>query len=105
MRLGAVAPTPATDTAIYAPAVGVTGAVNVFVANRGAPVARVRIIHRPGAGPTVDTDYLAFNEAIGGNEGRRSGVINIANPEELLVRTDITGVTFQVNGIERSLTT
>ncbi len=102
MRLGAVTPLAATDTAVYAPAVGVTGSVKVFVANRGPSVARVRVIHRPGAGPTVNADYLTFNEDIGGNEGRTSAVIDIKFPEELLVRTDISGVTFQVNGVESS---
>lgn len=102
MRLGAVVPSPATDTAIYAPAVGVSATVEVFVTNRVNSPARVRLIHRPGRGPTVDADYLAFNEKIGGNEGRRSGVLNMKNPEELLVRTDIAGVTFQVNGTERT---
>ena len=100
MRLGAVTPAPATDTLIYAPPPGVTGAVKLFVANRGPSVARVRVIHRPGAGPTVERDYLTFNEAIGGNEGRTSAVIDVMFPEELLVRTDISDVTFQVNGIE-----
>ncbi len=100
--LGQTAPPPATETFIYSPPGGETGTIKIFVANRVASPARVRVILRPGAGPTVVEDFLAFDESIPGNEGRKSVVFDVENPEEVLVQTDITGVSFQVNGIERA---
>ncbi len=102
MRLGAVSPAPATETLLYAPAVGVTGTIKVFIANRVSSPARVKVVHRPGAGATVDEDYLTFDEAVPGNEARRSAVFDIKNPAEIHVVTDIAGVTFQANGFERT---
>lgn len=102
MRLGAVDPAPATDTLLYAPASGKTGTIKVFVANRVSSPARIRLIHRPGPAATVNADYLAFDEPIPGNQGRRSAVFDVANPAEIHVRTDIAGLTFQANGIERT---
>lgn len=102
MRLGAVTPAPATETLLYAPAAGVTAVIKIFVANRVSSPAFIKVVHRPGAGATVDADYLTFDEAIPGNEARRSAVFDITNPAQLHVVTDITGVTFQANGIERT---
>ena len=102
MQLGQVAPIPATETLLYAPAANFIGTIKIIVANRVSSPARVRVIHRPASGPTVVEDFLTFDESIAGNEARHSVVFDVGNPEEILVQCDITGITFQANGIERS---
>lgn len=91
------------ETALYAPGANTQASVKVVVSNRNsALIAQVRIILRPGAGPTVAEDYLAFDEAIPALQSRVSAVFDIVNPEEVRVRSSIASVTAQANGIERS---
>ena len=100
--LGAFDLAAMTETALYAPAAGQRASVKVIFANRNSGLsARVRVILRPGAGPTVTADYLAFDEIVPTNESRVSAVFDMENPQELRVMSDVLGVTAQANGIER----
>lgn len=100
-QLGQVDLSAGVDTALYAPGASTKASVFVNLANRNVGAIAVRVILRPSTGPTVDADYLAFDEAIPGNESRSSRIFEIANPQELLVRSDLGNVTAQANGIER----
>ena len=100
-RLGAADLPAAVETALYAPANRAT--VRVVIANRNpAAVAKIRVILRAGTGPTVDADYLAWDEPIPAEQSRVSPVFDISNPPELRVRSDVANVTAQANGIERT---
>lgn len=102
-RLGAADLSAAVETALYAPAANKRATVRVVVANRNAAaVAKIRVILRSGTGPTVNADYLAFEEAIPAEQSRVSPVFDISNPQELHVRSDVANVTAQANGIERT---
>ena len=103
MILGQVDLVGSIETALYAPAASTKGTIKVIVANRNPAtvIAQIRVVHRPGVGPTAGEDYLAFDEAIPGNESRVSAVFDVTNPEEVLVRSSVSGVTAQANGIER----
>jgi hypothetical protein len=102
-RLGGVNLAATTETALYSPAVGLRASVKVTFVNRNAGIsAKVRVVLRPGAGPTNNTDYLAFDEVVPVNESRVSAVFDMENPQELLVQSDVTGVTAQANGLERA---
>lgn len=101
--LGQVDAAAGVETALYAPVATTTGTIKVLCTNRNLGTnARVRVVLRPGAGPTVNEDYLAFDEDIPARESRVSAVIDVPNPAEVLVESDVTGVTFQANGIERA---
>jgi len=103
-RLGAASLAPVTETALYAPAAGQRASVKVIFANRNLGTsARVRVVLRPGAGPTVDEDYLAFDEVVPVDESRVSAVFDMENPQELLVQSDVAGITAQANGLERAV--
>ena len=103
MILGAVDLAASVETALYAPAATTKGTIKVVVANRNvATAARVRVILRPAAGPTANEDYLAFDEAIPASESRVSAVFDVTNPEEVRVRSSVSDVTAQANGIERA---
>lgn len=103
-RLGAVDLAPTTETALYAPAAGERTAIKVVFVNRNPGTsARVRVVLRPGAGPTVVEDYLAFDEVVPVNESRVSAVFDVENPQEVLVESDVAGVTAQANGLERAI--
>jgi hypothetical protein len=102
-RLGAADLAAAVETALYSPAANERTAVKVVFTNRNPGTsARVRVVLRLGAGPTVDADYLAFDEVVPVNESRVSAVFDIENPQELLVESDVAGVTAQANGLERA---
>lgn len=102
-QLGRVDPAAATETALYAPPPTTVTSLFVIVTNRNLGTnAKVRVVHRPGAAATVPEDHLAFDEAIPANESRASRVFDVLNPQEVLVQSDVTGVTFQANGIERT---
>lgn len=102
-QLGQADLSPGVETALYAPAANTKASLFVNMANRNATTIAVRVILRPATGPTVDADYLAFDEAIPGNQSRSSRIFDVANPQELRVRSDFGGVTAQVNGIERAV--
>ena len=103
-RLGAVDLVAVTETALYAPAVGERTAIKVMFVNRNVGTsARVRVVLRPGAGPTVNADYLAFDEIVPVSESRVSAVFDVENPQEVLVESDVAGVTAQANGLERAI--
>jgi len=103
-RLGAVDLAALTETALYAPAVGERTAIKVVFANRNPALsAKVRVVLRPGAGPTVPADYLAFDEVIPVSESRVSAVFDVENPQEVLVESDVAGVSAQANGLERAI--
>jgi hypothetical protein len=103
-RLGAVDLAAAVETALYAPAGGERTAIKVVFANRNTSLsARVRVVLRPGAGPTVAADYLAFDEVIPVSESRVSAVFDVENPQEVLVESDVPGVSAQANGLERAI--
>ena len=103
-RLGAVDLAAAVETALYAPAGGERTAIKVMFVNRNVGTsARVRVVLRPGAGPTVPEDYLAFDEVIPVSESRVSAVFDVESPQEVLVESDVTGVTAQANGLERDI--
>ena len=102
--LGAVDLAAMAETALYAPAAGERTSVKVIFANRNPSLsARVRVILRPGAGPTAPEDFLAFDEIVPINESRVSAVFDMETPQELLVQSDVIGVTAQANGIERAI--
>lgn len=100
--LGSVDAPAGAETALYAPAINVLASVKVIVANRTQAPALVRVIHRAGVGPTVAKDFKTFDEVIPGNDSRVSPVFDMENPEELLVQSNVSGVTFQADGIERT---
>ena len=103
-RLGAADLAAGVETALYTPPGGERTAIKVMFANRNPGTsARVRVVLRPGAGPTVNADYLAFDEIIPVNESRVSAVFDIEEPQELLVESDVAGVTAQANGLERAI--
>ncbi len=93
-----------SETALYAPGASTQASMKVIVTNRNAStVAQVRVVLRPGAGPTVAEDYLAYDEAVPALQSRVSAVFDVVNPEEVRVRSSIANVTAQANGIERSV--
>ncbi len=101
--LGQVDLAAGVETALYAPAPSTVGTIKLICTNRNLGTnARVRVILRPGTGPTVAEDYLAFDEDIPARESRVSAVIDVPNPAEVRVESDVVGVTFQANGIERT---
>ena len=103
-RLGALDLAAVTETLLYAPAGGERTAIKVMFVNRNPGTsARVRVVLRPGAGPTVNADYLAFDEIVPVSESRVSAVFDVENPQEVLVESDVTGVTAQANGLERAI--
>jgi len=103
-RLGGVDLAAAVETALYAPPVGERTAIKVVFANRNVSLsARVRVVLRPGAGPTTPDDYLAFDEVIPVSESRVSAVFDVENPQEVLVESDVAGVSAQANGLERAI--
>ena len=102
-QLGQVDVAAGVETALYAPAVTQQGSIRIVCVHRNLGTnARVRVVHRPGAGPTVAADFLAFEEDIPARESRISPFFNVDNPEEVRVQSDVTGVTFQANGLERT---
>ena len=103
-RLGALDLAAAVETLLYAPAGGERTAIKVVFVNRNPGTsALVRVVLRPAGGPTVDSDYLAFDEVVPVNESRVSAVFDIENPQELVVESSVTGVTAQANGLERAI--
>lgn len=102
-QLGQVDVAAGVETALYAPAGSQKGSIRIVCVNRNTGTnARVRVVHRPGAGPTAAADFLAFDEDIPARESRVSPFFNVENPEEIRVQSDVTGVTFQANGLERT---
>ncbi len=103
-RLGAADLAAVTETALYAPPASERASVKVVFTNRNPGTsAKVRVVLRPGAGPTTAADYLAFDEVVPVGESRVSAVFDMENPQELLVESDVTGVTAQANGLERDV--
>lgn len=103
-RLGALDLGAAVETLLYAPGATERTAIKVIFVNRNPGTsALVRVALRPGSGPTVDADYLAFDEVVPVNESRVSAVFDIENPQELVVESSVTGVTAQANGLERAI--
>ena len=103
-RLGGADLLANTETALYAPGATTRASVKVTFVNRNAGVsAKVRVVLRPAAGPTNTTDYLAFDEVVPVNESRVSAVFDMETPQELLVQSDVAGVTAQANGLERTI--
>ncbi len=101
--LGQVDPAAGVETALYAPAASKQGTIKVICTNRNLGTnARVKVVLRPAAGPTVNADYVAFDEDIPARESRVSAVIDVLNPQEVRVEADVVGVTFQANGLERT---
>ena len=97
--LAAGVPTP-----LYAPGASLQADVQVIFTNRNPAVtARVRVIHRPGAGPTVNENFLVFDKGVPPNDERVTFTFDVQNPEEILVQSDITGVNATCNGIERPI--
>ncbi len=92
-------PAAGVETALYAPAANTRATLKVFVNNRNLGAASVTIIHRPGAGPTVAADRTA-DELIPAGANRRSEYIDVVNPEEVLVISDLASVVFQANTID-----
>lgn len=102
-QLGQVDVAAGVETALYAPAATQKGSIRIICVNRNLGTnAKVRVVHRPGAGPTTGADFLAFDENIPARESRVSPFFNVDNPQEILVQSDVTGVTFQANGLERT---
>lgn len=99
-RLGAADLAAGVETALYAPATGVLCTVKLIFCNRTETPIRVRVIRRAGAGPTVNADFLDFDETLTANESRHSEYIDMKNPEELLAQADKPGMTVQADGIE-----
>ena len=61
--LGQVDLLAATETALYAPASGKQADLQVIFTNRDpALTARVRVIHRAGAGPTVSENNIVWEK-------------------------------------------
>ncbi len=100
-RLAGVDIPAVTETALFAPAVRASVKV-IFVNRNSGTSARVRVILRAAGGPTTAEDHLAFDEVVPVSESRVSAVFDMENPQELLVRSDVAGVTAQANGIERT---
>lgn len=103
--LGQVNPgTPNTEVLLYAPGAGISATVFVIFANRNTAggVARVKLIHRPGAGPTVPENEIVPGKGVPLSDERVSFQFDVTNPEEILVETDTLGVVMTCNGIERS---
>ena len=100
--LGQVDLAAGVETALYAPPATTKASLFVNVANRGGASIKVRVVLRPGAAATVNSDFLAFDELIPANESRSSRVFDMLNPQELRVQSDLATVTVQANGIERA---
>lgn len=100
-RLNGVDPAGGVETVLYAPAAAIRATIWVSCCNRNAAIAKVRATCRAGAGPTNSTDWLARDEAIPANDSRVSKVFDVDYPQTITVESDIGGVTFQANGIER----
>lgn len=101
-QLGRADLSAGVDTALYAPGASLKASLFVNIANRNTSPIAVRVILRPATGPTVDADYLTFDELIPANQSRSSRIFDMVNPQELLIRSDLAGVTAQANGLERS---
>ncbi len=78
-RLGAADLVGGVETALYAPAAGISATVKVIFANRTAAPVLVRVIRRAGAGPTANQDFLTFDEILQANESRHSEYIDMVN--------------------------
>ena len=104
MILGQVDLIAATETALYAPGATVQADVQVIFVNRNpVATARVRVVHRPGAGPTVPENYIVFEKGVPPNDERVTFTFDVQNPEEILVQSDLALVGATANGIERPI--
>ena len=102
--LGQVDLVAGVETALYAPAPGDQADIQVIFVNRNPDkTARVRVVHRPGAGPTVDENYLVFEKGVPPNDERVTFTFDVKNPEEVRVQSDSALVSATANGIERSI--
>jgi len=102
--LGQVELAAGVETALYAPAVAVQADLQVIFVNRDPiSTARVRVVHRVGAGPTVPENYIVFEKGVPPNDERVTFTFDVTSPEEVLVQSDLALVGATANGIERSI--
>jgi hypothetical protein len=91
------------ETALYAPGAGVQADIQVIFVNRNSvETARVRVVHRPGSGPTDPENYIVYDKGVPPNDERVTFTFDVVNPEEVLVQSDIALVGVTANGIERT---
>ena len=94
----------ATETALYAPPADTGARVEVIFCNRNnAITARVRLVHRPTAAATQPENYVTYDKGVPPSDERRTDVFDVANPEELLVYSDVANISVTCNGIERTI--
>lgn len=102
--LGQVDLVGGVETALYAPAATKQADLQVIFVNRNPlETARVRVVHRPGAGPTVPENFIVFEKGVPPNDERVTFVFDIKNPEEVRVQSDLALVSATANGIERAI--
>lgn len=94
----------AAETALYAPAAGVQADVQVIFVNRNpSGVAKVRVVHRPGAAATQPQNYVVFDKGVPAIDERITFTFDVKNPEEVRVESDTANVSVTCNGIERPI--
>ena len=101
-RGNGIDPAAGVETLLYGSAAGKRDSIKVTCVNRNNVTATVRIALRPASGPTTSSDWQAYDEAIPPNDSRISDPFDVSNPQEVTASSDIGGVTFQANVIERN---
>jgi len=98
--LGQVAPGATSDTALYTVPASKNATVKVIVTNRsGATSFRVWV--RVNAEATADKQYMAYEQAIAGNDSESTVSFMVGGGDIVMVRAASANVSFSCTGIEQ----